>query len=75
MATDNKSNEVVRQLLVVRLKCLEECIQQLKYGQHSFLQRSFMILRDYNKTGEASAHAGIKSDESGDRRQDRGYVL
>lgn len=51
----------------MRLIALQSSIEQLKFAQHSYLQRTFMILRDYHQTGEASTHLGLTSDESGNK--------
>lgn len=67
MATSERSTRLERELLVVRLFALQEAKTQLLYAHKSYLQRSFMILRDFRKTGEASTHLGLSSEQSGNR--------
>jgi hypothetical protein len=67
MATTERSTRVERELLVVRLWALQEAKTQLMYAHRSYLQRSFMILRDFKQTGEASTHLGLSSEQSGHR--------
>lgn len=67
MATTERSERVERELLVVKLYALQEAITQMQYAHRSYMNRSFMILRDFRKTGETSAHLGLTADESGNR--------
>ncbi len=67
MATIERCKHVVRDSDVMRLIALQSSIEQLKFAQHSYLQRTFMILRDYHQTGEASTHLGLTANESGNK--------
>jgi len=67
MATTEKHTRLERELLVVRLFALQDAINLLLTAHKSYLQRSFMILRDFKQTGERSTHLGLSSDESGNK--------
>jgi len=67
MATTERSTRVERELLVVKLFAIQDATIQMMYAHRSYMNRCFMILRDFKQTGESSTHLGLTSDESGNR--------
>lgn len=65
MATTKRDERVVRELLVVRLYALQEAKEQLMYAHKSYLQRAYMILRDFGRAGSPKdkTHTGEQSDD------------
>ena len=67
MATTERATRLERELLVVKLFALQDAKNQVLTAHKSYLQRSFMILRDFKQTGERSTHLGLSADESGNK--------